>query len=744
MNFFSGSRRYLFEWIWLISGVLLIATVVSLSLYREWENIDSRERERLATQASVINKDLGRSLAVIDRALIGIRNDLPGWQEKEGGMSLASHRLRAFADAIRSVRTMLVLDANGRVVAASRPELMGKDFSQRLYFRQPHASPDSNILYVIPPFQSVLGVWAMNVVRVIQGPDGQFLGIVTATLDPEEFHLQLSAVLYAKDMWAAIIHGDGLQVVIEPDQPGQTGKNLAQPDTLFSRHIASGQVAQIFDGTVVATGKRRIVALHTIYPPNVLMDKPLVVVVERDMDALYAHWYRQAWLGGGVLILLLGFAVSMLVYAQYRHRHTQAFKAQAQAALAQSEHFMRSLIDIIPGMVGYWTTDLRCAFSNQAYLEWFGKNPQQMNNIRMQDLLGRELFANNEPYIRKALAGERQSFERTLIKADGSTGYTWAHYIPDRINERVEGFFVLVSDITELKKSELALKESRRFLEDLIEQSGALIFAKDKEGKYLLVNGMYEQSTGRSRNEVLGYTDFDLYPHAKAVALKRADQVVMQSGEVQRHEEVVGSHYFLTTKFPLWRGDGELNGVCGISVDITEQKENEKEIQRLANTDMLTNLATRRHFLDLAEIEISRGRRFHHYLSVLMLDIDKFKSVNDTYGHDVGDKVIASVGDLCRQWLREIDIAGRLGGEEFAILLPNTPSPLAQTVAERLRYQFENHSIVLSDGTSLKYTVSIGCVSSSDTALDIADLLKQADNNLYKAKQEGRNRVVAY
>lgn len=737
-----ANRRYLSEWLWLIGGLLLVATIVSLTLYKEWVNIGSRERERLATQASVVKKNMGHTLAVVDRALIGIRDDLPDWQKKEGGMSLASHRLRAFADAMRSVRTMLVLDANGRVVAASRPELMGQNFSQRDYFRRPRANPDPNMLYVMPPFRTALGVWSMNVVRVIQDPKGQFLGIISATLDPDELRAQLSAVLYANDMWAAITHGDGLQVVMEPDQSGETGKNLAQPGTLFSRHMASAQVAQVFDDIVAATGEHRMVALHTIRPPDVLMDKALVVAVGRDMDTLYAHWYQQVWSEVGMLVFLMGLAVPVLAYAQSRRSRAEALKAQAEAALAKSEHFMRSLIDIIPGMVGYWTADLHSAFANRAYLEWFGKTPQQMEGIPMQELFSEELFVNNQSYIIGVLAGEHQSFERTLIKADGSTGYTWAHYIPDQINGQVQGFFVLVSDITDLKRSEIALKENRRFLKDLIEQSGTVIFAKDKAGNYLLINRMYEQITGHCRNEVLGRTDFDLYPHAEATALRRSDQAVMDSGTAQRHEEVVGSHYFLTTKFPLWDENGELNGICGISADITAQKKAQEEIQRLANTDMLTKLANRRHFLELAEIEISRVKRFKNPLSVLMLDIDKFKSVNDTYGHDVGDKVIASVGDLCRQWLREIDIAGRLGGEEFAVLLPDTPLELAQTVAERLRCQFENHSVLLSDGTVLKFTVSIGCVSSSDATLDIAELLKQADHKLYQAKQEGRNRVV--
>ncbi len=742
MKKFWGGNRYLSEWILLLTGLSLVVAVVGLSAYQDQEDIGKREHERLASHAEMLNRNLGNALQIVDRALLHIRTDLPQWRQAEDGMQPISDRLRGFAEAMPSVRTMLVLDASGTIVAASRAELLGQNFAYRAYFTQARDHPDPDILYISPPFRNVLGIWAINLVRVILGPEGEFSGILVAGIDPASLREQLGALLYHKDMWAAIVHADGLQVVIEPDRPGQDGLNLAQPGSFFSRHMESGQAAQVLTSTVTATGEQRLIALRTVRHPEVPMDKPLVVAIGRDIQALYAPWYRQLRLMGWLLLFLIATTIPGLAYIQHRRRSIETLQAQADAALAQSEHFMRSLIDIIPGMVGYWTRDLRCTFANQAYLEWFGKTQEQMQGIYIHDLMGEALFRKNEPYIRGALAGERQSFERTLTKADGSIGYTWAHYIPDSMDGRVQGFFVLVSDITELKRSEAALRENRRFLRDLIEHSGTIIFAKDNQGRYLLINQMYEQLTGLSRDQVIGHTDMEIYPSSVARHLIDNDQAVMAAVATRRYEEQVGEHYFLTTKFPLFGDNGQVTGVCGISADITEQKEAQTKMEWLANTDMLTRLPNRRHFHEMAAVEVSRAQRLQQPLAALMLDIDHFKAINDNYGHDVGDRVIAFVGEVCRKNLRDIDIAGRLGGEDFAILLPATSAIHAHDVAERLRHHIETHQIAVAAEKQLQFTVSIGYAHSDQVKLNAEQLLKVADQYLYQAKNSGRNRVA--
>jgi len=187
--------------------------------------------------------------------------------------------------------------------------------------------------------------------------------------------------------------------------------------------------------------------------------------------------------------------------------------------------------------------------------------------------------------------------------------------------------------------------------------------------------------------------------------------------------------------------DGKPLRMIGTSTDITERKQLEDEFKRQARIDFLTGVSNRRYFMEQAEQEILRTSRYDAPLSFFMLDIDLFKQVNDTYGHKSGDIVLKRMAAVCRETLREIDIIGRVGGEEFAILLPETDKAEAAEVAERLRAVLANQKVPLEAGIPIQFTVSIGVASRVSKQDNIDMLLNLADEALYQAKKYGRNRV---
>jgi diguanylate cyclase (GGDEF)-like protein/PAS domain S-box-containing protein len=729
-------------------ALLLLGFAMGYDLYRERGRIEMREQERLLAISRVIQENVEQNLASVNRVLADLRKEVVA-----GPVGAKfNQRLVTLVEAMPSVRTILVLDRAGAVRAASRPELFGNtaDFSQRDYFRTPQQHPNPDVLFVSPPFRTVLGVYAITVTRMIPGPRGEFAGLITATLDPKYFEPLLESVRYAPDMLASLHHGDGIVFIVAPhEQQGLVGKHLDQPGSFFRRHKESGQPASVLAGIALTLGEGRMIAQRNVQPAELSMDKPLGVAVSRRLEDVYAYWRHDLQVKAAWFVLsALAFAVGLYAY-QRRFRQFVLQELEAAKVLEASERFMRTVADNIPGMVGYWTSELRCGFANSAYLEWFGKTAEQMRDIRIQDLMGEELFRNNEPYIRAALRGERQDFERTLTKADGSTGYTWAHYVPDIEGDRVKGFFVLVSDISRLKRVEMDLVASEAKLKAIIETEPECVKVLAPDGTLRQMNRAgLDMIEAESEEQVIGAKVVDLVLPEHKAAFNALNEGVNHGEAGSLEFEIIGlkgrRRWLDTHAVPMRDANGMVTGLLGVTRDITEHKQALRELERLSQIDALTGLANRRHFMMLAEQELARALRYVGALSVFMMDIDHFKIVNDTYGHQTGDLVLQKLGSLCREALREIDSVGRIGGEEFAVILPHTDGARALEVAERLRQTVAATEIPLEHGLPLRFTLSIGVTTLIGGIANIDTLLGQADSALYEAKRSGRNRVCVH
>lgn len=174
--------------------------------------------------------------------------------------------------------------------------------------------------------------------------------------------------------------------------------------------------------------------------------------------------------------------------------------------------------------------------------------------------------------------------------------------------------------------------------------------------------------------------------------------------------------------------------------EISLRKKVQEELRELASTDYLTGLFNRRHFIDQASREFSRSKRYKLPMSLLMIDADHFKAINDTYGHGVGDIILKKLGATGKKALRSVDVYGRIGGEEFSVYLPDTCIEDAIIVAERFRREIETLEIPIQT-YCLSITVSIGVAMISEETKELDHLMKKADSALYRAKENGRNRV---
>jgi diguanylate cyclase (GGDEF)-like protein len=181
----------------------------------------------------------------------------------------------------------------------------------------------------------------------------------------------------------------------------------------------------------------------------------------------------------------------------------------------------------------------------------------------------------------------------------------------------------------------------------------------------------------------------------------------------------------------------------GLLTDLAHMVMDELELRVLATTDSLTGVLSRRAFRDEAARDFALARRHRQDLSCVVLDIDHFKRVNDSYGHAIGDVVLQGVIDVCKKSLRGSDYIGRIGGEEFAVLLPQTNGKSALEVAQRLRRAIEREAFATSSGT-IKITASLGVAPCDASVTDIEALMRRADVALYGAKSAGRNKAINF
>jgi diguanylate cyclase (GGDEF)-like protein/PAS domain S-box-containing protein len=210
--------------------------------------------------------------------------------------------------------------------------------------------------------------------------------------------------------------------------------------------------------------------------------------------------------------------------------------------------------------------------------------------------------------------------------------------------------------------------------------------------------------------------------------------------------KVLGS-FAIYYQFPHEPTDNELELIsfaANLASVAIENRAAQEELEHRAYYDYLTNLANRRYFIERAESELHRAQRYQTALSMIMLDIDHFKKINDEFGHKMGDKVLQALAKTALATLRDADVIGRIGGEEFAIYLPETHSEQALDVAERLRAALAETSISVNGTPAIQFTVSIGITTLDKNNGVIDSLLQQADKALYQAKKNGRNRVCHF
>jgi signal transduction histidine kinase len=302
-----------------VAGTARLALLLGAWVAQQRGALLAQEGARLQAQVHQVASPIAGQLASTHQ-ILGLLADR--WRDREAGADAAAgdRWLQALADIHVGVRTLVVIDARGRVVAANRASLVGRDVTQREFFQTARHLDDPAALIVSPPYVTSLDVYAMNASRVLHDAQGRFDGMVTATLDPEFFRRALDAALFAPDAWAALAHDSGVLVMRQPPLPGSEGQRLDRPGSMFERHAASGAERTLFVGPIALTGDADLIAQQTVRPPGAATAAGLVIALARSEAAALAPWRRVSAAAAALLVLLAVVAAAGLHWVQRAER----------------------------------------------------------------------------------------------------------------------------------------------------------------------------------------------------------------------------------------------------------------------------------------------------------------------------------------------------------------------------------------------------------------------------------------
>jgi diguanylate cyclase (GGDEF)-like protein/PAS domain S-box-containing protein len=300
-------------------------------------------------------------------------------------------------------------------------------------------------------------------------------------------------------------------------------------------------------------------------------------------------------------------------------------------------------------------------------------------------------------------------------------------------------------DMTHQNEIQEQLRESEHRFRRVFESMQDVYYRTNAQGVVQHVGPGVRRVLGYEPQEIEGRTAESYYPQSSdrdafKAAIMAHGEVSDFPGQMVRKDGTVID--ISISSHALFDHTGAFAGVEGIYRDVTQRKNLERELQRLATTDMLTGMANRRSFLEVAEAAFQRAREGHAPLTLLMLDLDHFKTINDRFGHLEGDRVLAAFAQATRHQLRASDTVGRLGGEEFGLLLPHTTTAEGADIATRILEAIRALELSDSNGQPYRITTSMGLGTLSPGDRSLHDLLDRADQALYLAKHRGRNQLA--
>jgi diguanylate cyclase (GGDEF)-like protein/PAS domain S-box-containing protein len=732
---YLGVAVIIFIW----GGVWLLASQEHKRAYEE----AVRQGDNLTW---VLEEYVRRVVEESDHALLVLRQ---GYQQDPQRFDIGSWVSQTQAKNDLSIQ-FGIANADGLVIQSSGGRLTPPIYvGDRSYFKV-QRDTTTDALYISEPLVGYIsGRLSLQFTRRLTKPDGSFDGVVASGLDIRQLEHFFGSLDIGRGGVVSIVGTDTIlrarsDAGRETDNP--VGSSLSQsPLFTYLPHSATGHYWNTKASSARFDNVSRLIFYRTV------TGLPLIAVVGRSEEGIFqaANATLEKYLVAGLIVTAIALTVMALAAGRAaKILATTDELRRSKQSLEQSNLLLETALKNMAHGLCMFDREQRLVVCNEQYGRLYDLMPEQTKpGTTLQSILEARVAAGNAPddteaYIRKRLEEvvARKSYYAENKLSDGRVYAVTHRSMPDG------GWVAIHFDITEQRRAERELDETKRFLDSIIENIPVAVVVKDaKTRKNVLVNRAFEAMLGIPRSDLLDRTVFDIHREKDAQIFDDANTEVLCSIDGVTYKEIDvdiamrGPRTMATSRMVVKSSEGEPKFLIAVIEDITERKKAEQRIAFLAHHDALTGLPNRAAFAQKVEEAAARLRRRDESFTVLLLDLDRFKQVNDSLGHLAGDALLIAVATRLTPLLRETDVFARLGGDEFAIIQAGerkqkeAAGSLARRVIEVLGKPFE------IEGANITIGVSIGIAPASDHTVGYDDLLKMADLALYRAKSTGRN-----
>jgi diguanylate cyclase (GGDEF)-like protein/PAS domain S-box-containing protein len=585
--------------------------------------------------------------------------------------------------------------------------------------------------------------------RRLSRSDGSFDGIVGSSLDVSQLEKFFSSLEIGHDGFVSLVGYDGIiRARGGPDLAVGRFANESVASSPLLPALREGSAGAFWNysaETAPLHGVRRLISYRAI------SGFPLVAVVglaEQEVFEQANATFQKYAVAGAILTIMV---LMVMVLGAFRQAQILATTIELQLSKESSEQSNLLLHTALKNMAHglcMFNRDRRLVICNKRYGEMYGLTAELTKpGTKLRSILEAAVAgpmpsdeADQLINIRLKTIAEQRTLYAENVQNDGRI------YAVSRQPMSDGGWVATHLDVTEQRRVERGLDETKRFLDSIIESIPVGVIVKDaKTRRYVLVNRTFEAGIGLPRSDLLGRTVFEVHKPGDAQLIDDADAECLQGGDSVNYNEIDldtpfrGVRTLATNRFAMRNSQGNPEYLIAVIEDVTERKKAEQRIAFMAHHDALTGLANRAALVQRIDEAAARRRRRGEPFTVLLLDLDRFKQVNDTLGHLAGDALLIDVAGRLRSLLRDTDVLARLGGDEFAIIQASqvdqreAAMSLAERIIEMIGKPFEVDGGNITIGTSIGIALALEHDAGSDT------LLKMADLALYRAKSAGRN-----